>query len=684
MSTLAKMSIIKRLSVVQTVTVLLVMGIFTVTLTSFIQNRLVQRTEKELAQQVELVINSMSSFDAALTDSAGRLSSVFRTYFSGPFSLDSTTVSVGDKQVPVLKSGSVVLNLNTEIVDRFTGVTKAVGTVFVRSGDDFVRVATSFKNESGGRLVGTLLDRSHPAYNGILQGTSFAGKATLFGKDYMTLYQPITDSQGKVIAVLFVGLDFTENLKALKEKILKVKFGKTGYVYAIDANEGQQKGLFQIHPSLGGKSSIGIKDANGREFLDEVLKQKEGITRYHWIDKATGQTTAKEKVVVYRHLKEWNWVVIAGASMDELNPEGPLLRNAMMVATAIVLVVLIIVFVFMVRRWISAPLNVLLEKTNLLASGDFRNIVAVDPNQPKTDDEVVQLSQGVQHMAYELRCLIESINCSAMDVAAAAQQVRSSAERIATGAEEVVAQVNTVATSGEEMSATSENIAQNCQLAADGAQKASESAHNGEDVVNHTMIVMGEIARKVQQTAKTVESLGDRSDQIGEIIGTIEDIADQTNLLALNAAIEAARAGEQGRGFAVVADEVRALAERTTKATREIGEMIKAIQRETKDAVVAMEEGVQQVEAGTMEAARSGEALRDILQQVNAVSMQVSQIATAAEEQTATTGEISSNMQQINEAVQHTSQGSQESAAAASQLSGNAETLKRLVHRFKL
>jgi len=112
--------------------------------------------------------------------------------------------------------------------------------------------------------------------------------------------------------------------------------------------------------------------------------------------------------------------------------------------------------------------------------------------------------------------------------------------------------------------------------------------------------------------------------------------------------------------------------------------MIKAIQRETKGAVAAMEEGVQQVEAGTMEAARSGEALRDILQQVNAVSMQVSQIATAAEEQTATTGEISNNMHQVNDAVQHTSQGSHESAAAATQLSGNAETLKRLVHRFKL
>jgi methyl-accepting chemotaxis protein len=195
---------------------------------------------------------------------------------------------------------------------------------------------------------------------------------------------------------------------------------------------------------------------------------------------------------------------------------------------------------------------------------------------------------------------------------------------------------------------------------------------------------MGQIAEKVKETARTVESLGARSDQIGAIIGTIEDIADQTNLLALNAAIEAARAGEQGRGFAVVADEVRALAERTTRATKEIGEMIKAIQKETRGAVHAMEQGVLQVESGTREAERSGAALIDILDQVNAVAMQVNQIATAAEEQTATTGEISTNMQQITEVVQQTSHGAHESAVAAAQLSGNAEELQRLVRQFKL
>jgi len=332
-----------------------------------------------------------------------------------------------------------------------------------------------------------------------------------------------------------------------------------------------------------------------------------------------------------------------------------------------------------ITRSITVPVAPLVSAARQIAEGDLSVRLT-----HASHDEIGLLSASFRDMTENLRTMINKVTDTSQQVASAANQLHTTAERIATGAEEVAAQTSTVATAGEEMSATSGDIAQNCQGAAEGAQRASHLAHNGAEVVEKTVAVMSQIAERVQESAKTVESLGARSDQIGAIIGTIEDIADQTNLLALNAAIEAARAGEQGRGFAVVADEVRALAERTTKATREISEMIKAIQQETKGAVAAMEQGVRQVESGTAEAARSGDALRDILAQVNEVTMQVSQIATAAEEQTATTSEIASNMQQITEVVQQTSQGAMESATAAAQLSGNAEELQRLVRQFRL
>jgi methyl-accepting chemotaxis protein len=203
-------------------------------------------------------------------------------------------------------------------------------------------------------------------------------------------------------------------------------------------------------------------------------------------------------------------------------------------------------------------------------------------------------------------------------------------------------------------------------------------------VVDQTIGKMHDVSERVTTAARTVENLGRRSDEIGEIIGTIEDIADQTNLLALNAAIEAARAGEQGRGFAVVADEVRALAERTTKATRKIAEMIAAIQKETNDAVASMKEGVEEVENGTSEACRSGQALRDILQRIGTLNQQINMVTAATEQQTSTTSEISKSMHNITAIVQEAAMGTQDSAAAATQLNQLALDLKSLVGQFRL
>lgn len=353
--------------------------------------------------------------------------------------------------------------------------------------------------------------------------------------------------------------------------------------------------------------------------------------------------------------------------------------NATMISFSIVGVLLALILGFVIARMIVRPLKEAVDFASRIASGDLTHQA-----ECRSGDETGQLILAMNMMTEKLHSIISRVSGTSAQVADSAACLQTASERIAAGAEEVSTQVVTIATAGEEMSATSGDIAQNCQMAAEGAQRASKAAQDGAEVVEATIGVMGQISMKVQESARTVDSLGVRSEQIGAIIGTIEDIADQTNLLALNAAIEAARAGEQGRGFAVVADEVRALAERTTRATKEIGEMIKSIQRETRNAVVAMEQGVHQAEAGTTEAGRSGEALQGILEQINDVAMQVNQIATAAEEQTATTSEISSNMMRITDVVHGTSRDAHESAYAATKLNDYAEELQRLVQQFKL
>lgn len=334
---------------------------------------------------------------------------------------------------------------------------------------------------------------------------------------------------------------------------------------------------------------------------------------------------------------------------------------------------------FLITRSITIPIKEAVKVNHAIAAGDLSLTVINDRK-----DEIGQLNESAQLMIENLRKIIGHLSSTSDQVASAATQLYANADQMATASEEVAAQAGAVATAAEEMAATSGDISQNCNQAAEGSHQTNVVATEGAEVVRKTVDSMGRIAEKVQTSARSVESLGARSDQIGNIVGTIEDIADQTNLLALNAAIEAARAGEQGRGFAVVADEVRALAERTTKATKEISLMIKNIQSETKEAVITMEEGVREVENGTADAAKSGAALQEILDQINAVTMQVNQIATAAEEQTATTCEINNNIHQMTEVVQQTARGAQDSSQAANDLARLADDLKSIVGQFAL
>lgn len=334
--------------------------------------------------------------------------------------------------------------------------------------------------------------------------------------------------------------------------------------------------------------------------------------------------------------------------------------------------------IFLINNFVTR-INRVAGAMNRVADGDLSTQLKIYAN-----DEIGELGKNINRMLTSIGAMIASIKSTAHQVASASSSLSVNSEQIATGNEQVASQAGTVATASEEMAATSSEIARNCIAAAESARQVSGLATEGVSVVRETVAGMNRIAEKVKETSATVEHLGARSDQIGEIVETIEDIADQTNLLALNAAIEAARAGEQGRGFAVVADEVRALAERTSRATKEIGQMIKAIQADTKGAVVAIEVGVLEVERGTHDAAKSGKALEGLFNQISDVTAQINQIATAAEQQSATSLEISRNIQQITDVIQTSVAFSHNSASSARELSSCADGLQSLVGQFTL
>ncbi|MRR34748.1 methyl-accepting chemotaxis protein, partial [bacterium] len=367
----------------------------------------------------------------------------------------------------------------------------------------------------------------------------------------------------------------------------------------------------------------------------------------------------------------------ANAEMDHILS----LTRTQILATIFIVAVLLLTCLLSTALRVGSSLRKIVERLRDIADGEGDLTTRIEL---ESQDEFGELADCFNSFVDKLHGIIFEVSQNTLQVASASYQLQATAEQMAHGAEEAASQSGAVASASEELAASTFEIASNCGTVAESTRNANDTAATGATIIQNTVTIMERIAERVKDSARTVESLGVRGNQIGEIIATIEDIADQTNLLALNAAIEAARAGEQGRGFAVVADEVRALAERTSRATREISQMIKGIQEETRGAVTVMEQGVREVEKGTEEASRSGDAIREILELFRSLDTQVGEIATTADDQTRTTTEISANIVTISEIIDTTAKGAADSALAAEGLAQSAEQLKALVGRFRL
>ncbi len=328
---------------------------------------------------------------------------------------------------------------------------------------------------------------------------------------------------------------------------------------------------------------------------------------------------------------------------------------------------------------VLAPIYASADVLKIMANGDFTQKVLGDF---KGDHQLIK--DNINSLISSLSEALNKVSQTVLSTASASNQISASVEEMAAGASEQTQQISEVASSIEQMTKTILDNTKNASLAADTAKGAGDKAKLGGKVVEDTIGGMMRIAEVVKRSAETVEALGKSSDAIGEIIQVIEDIADQTNLLALNAAIEAARAGEQGRGFAVVADEVRKLAERTTKATKEIAVMIKQIQNDTTEAVASMKKGKQEVDAGKDLAIKAGEVLNDIIEGAQKVSDVAVLVAAASEEQSATAEEISQNIESINNVTKQSAIGSQQIANAAEGMSNLTQNLEKLISHFKI
>ncbi|SDF33668.1 methyl-accepting chemotaxis protein [Sporolituus thermophilus] len=527
-------------------------------------------------------------------------------------------------------------------------------------------------NTKGMQVVktsGNLLDRSEKTYfKEAMKGYTYFTETYISAgtnAPTVTIATPIKDQYGAIVGVLAADI----SLKAIWDITDNTRVGDTGYIDIVD-----NKGVVIAHPDK------------------ERVKKMESFTGHEYVtDAISGQLGAVEAVstrgdkalTVFAPVGKYKWGVIIYEPIKEVF--GALIKTTLIMTVVILATVAAAVgLAFRISRGIVSPLRELIDAAGRVAEGNLTQNIAVNGVR-----EVNELAAEFSAMTAALRQIIAKTLATAQSVAAASQELAASAGEVGKASEEVASTIQHVANGATnqvkladksaqviaQMVSSIVDTTQAANAVAAASKQSERAAEHGASQVKLAIDKMNEIQRDVNSTAQTIHSLGERSRQIGQIVDVITGIAGQTNLLALNAAIEAARAGEQGRGFAVVADEVRKLAEQSEAAAKEIAAIIGDIQRQTDEAVKAMDTGSQEVANGVQVVAASGKAFEEIYQAIKNMHQEVEQIVALADRQQQSSGEVEQAIHTIADAARANAASAEQVAAASEEQNAAVEEI---------
>ena len=655
-------SIAKKVTYIEVVVIVVSMVAFIGYINDYLNTYIDKETHLKLDTSVERMVHTMDTYNGALEESALKLYNVFKDNYSN-FSIDpNEKIDVYGVSTPKLSSNGVVINNNFESIEKFKKQTGAIATVFARDGDDFVRVSTSLLKTDGKRAMGTYLGGSKsPAYEPIMNKQTFIGNARLFGKDYVTVYSPIVDTYKNIIGILFIGYDFTDGLKSLSQKINTMKIGEHGHFYAINLKTKKH----DIHKNLIGRPA-------SSDIAQQIIKNKNGYIAY--------EDNGVNKAVKFKEFTKWNWVVVGEVDLADFEKANVELRNNLIIAAAIMITVISLITWFIVKKIVSSPLNNLINRTQSLSSGDGDLTQKLDI---VGKDEVAKASKGINDFIEKVRILISDAKHLSTENASIAHQLSQTSVEVGKLIEESTSVVNDTTTQAitikEEMSSSIDEA----KVSKDDLEKANGFLIDANNAILELTQDIKVSAETEVELANKIKQLSDDTKQVKDILLVIGDIADQTNLLALNAAIEAARAGEHGRGFAVVADEVRKLAERTQKTLIEINSTISVIIQSIVDSSDQMSENSQKVE----ELSETAVGVENKINDLSAVMGDAIVMTDKSVGSYIQTGEDTENIincvSKVNELSQRNAKSIEDIASASKHMNNMTETLNNKLSEFK-